>query len=1075
MPSDWPLIPDGVGAGESFRLLFVTSTIHNASSSEIADYNAHVQAAAGRNSNLAGFSGKFRALISTASVDARDNTATTGAGVSIHWLGGARVADDYADLYDRLWDSVSGTTEAGASYTGLVWTGGNKAGLKSGKRHAGAAEVRLGDLGDAGLALSSPRSGASGEAYPLYALSPVITVAQPVKAEQATGIENANVPRAREPRQFLGQSTTDVWSTTLTVKVEDNDEGCDNFDSSITNCSSALGEDDFTYNSVTYTIVSLFRYTLNGELHLRFDKDIDDSLKSMTLHVGTNTYAISSGTISDSNKKQVRFINTPALVNQQQYTVKLTVTATAPNKPTGLMATAGIGQVKLTWDDPSDSSITSWEYQQKAGSAAWGAWTAISGSGATTTSYTVTGLMGGTYQFRIRAVNAGGNSPQSNVAGPVTVVAVGTGTPTGQTVASDWALIPKDTNNNALVAAGGKFRLLFVTSGTTTATSTDISTYNAFVQNAANSNTTLKSFATRFRAVISTSTVDARDNTATTGTGVPIYWVKGDRVANDYADFYDGSWDSIAGKSETGGARSTTIWTGSNNNGTKHAHHAGNSAAVRFGALGARLSPLFDGSISAPTLAESTNSLYGLSPVLTVAGQTSTDTTAPTVTASATGYYSDAALSTASAGTQSSGANIYTKVTFSEDMYHVKSDAAAARPALSYRIGSNDTRYDILDNSDTLASGDCKPNHATNTNVYVCRYTVVSTDSGAFTLKVGTASVDKSNNALANAYTHTTTLTLGTTLSTKPATPTGLTLTAGDGQVTLGWDDPNDATITKYQVWHRESSLNSGGSGWQDVPDSAPGGANATSWTVTGLTNETRYTFWLRAVNNQGESGTVQKDAAPAPRAATKKPGKPRIDHVEPGIRQFTVYITNPNDPSILRYQVSLTPPLPSPQNFGPYRDIPGSHAESTVLVVRVPENGSFRFMIRAVNALGFGPIPSNSTPATAGYPSSDGKRLHGVDVWGFKATPGDGQIKLSWRARHTGYCGYIIEWREKGTEYWWKYRLGGWGRNPRHTITGLENGKTYQVRVWVSAPRYTMADGLAFGPQDATPNIPSP
>ena len=50
--------------------------------------------------------------------------------------------------------------------------------------------------------------------------------------------------------------------------------------------------------------------------------------------------------------------------------------------------------------------------------------------------------------------------------------------------------------------------------------------------------------------------VDARDNTSTTGTGVPIYWLKGARVANNYADFYDGSWDDEANvKNESGEIR----------------------------------------------------------------------------------------------------------------------------------------------------------------------------------------------------------------------------------------------------------------------------------------------------------------------------------------------------------------------------------------------------------------------------------------------------------------------------------------------------------------------------------------
>ena len=179
VPSDWEHIPEGIGPGDSFRLLFVTSASRDASSSNIGDYNAHVQSAAGSNDSLEFFKGQFRALISTSAVDAKENTGTTGTGVPIHWLGGDKVADDYADLYDKSWDSVSGKTESGSSYTGLVWTGGNKMGEKSGQRYAGAADVRLGDLADATLALSSPTVKASGEAYPLYALSPVITVAEP--------------------------------------------------------------------------------------------------------------------------------------------------------------------------------------------------------------------------------------------------------------------------------------------------------------------------------------------------------------------------------------------------------------------------------------------------------------------------------------------------------------------------------------------------------------------------------------------------------------------------------------------------------------------------------------------------------------------------------------------------------------------------------------------------------------------------------------------------------------------------------------------------------------------------------
>ena len=92
-------------------------------------------------------------------------------------------------------------------------------------------------------------------------------------------------------------------------------------------------------------------------------------------------------------------------------------TVSAPARPTGLSASAGNGQVMLSWTDPNDDSITGYEVQRRKGSDAWGGWGAISGSDAETTSHTVPSLDNDSeYHFRIRAVNAGGNSPQSAVA-----------------------------------------------------------------------------------------------------------------------------------------------------------------------------------------------------------------------------------------------------------------------------------------------------------------------------------------------------------------------------------------------------------------------------------------------------------------------------------------------------------------------------------------------------------------------------------------------------------------------------------------------------------------------------------
>ncbi len=119
------------------------------------------------------------------------------------------------------------------------------------------------------------------------------------------------------------------------------------------------------------------------------------------------------------------------------------ITTGDPAKPTGLTATGGVQQIALSWTDLSDTTVTRWEYQQKAGNGSYGLWTAIPSSSATTTRHTVTGLAGGTtYAFKVRAVNPAGNSPASDEATARTAPAKPTGvTATGgvRQIALGWA------------------------------------------------------------------------------------------------------------------------------------------------------------------------------------------------------------------------------------------------------------------------------------------------------------------------------------------------------------------------------------------------------------------------------------------------------------------------------------------------------------------------------------------------------------------------------------------------------------------------------------------------------------
>ena len=96
--------------------------------------------------------------------------------------------------------------------------------------------------------------------------------------------------------------------------------------------------------------------------------------------------------------------------------------AAAPDAPRNLAASAGSvdGAMELTWETPwaNGSDITKFQVRYAVGTSvpATTTWDDITGSGASTTSHTVTGLTAGTeYTFEVRAVNGIGNGAEASV------------------------------------------------------------------------------------------------------------------------------------------------------------------------------------------------------------------------------------------------------------------------------------------------------------------------------------------------------------------------------------------------------------------------------------------------------------------------------------------------------------------------------------------------------------------------------------------------------------------------------------------------------------------------------------
>ena len=96
---------------------------------------------------------------------------------------------------------------------------------------------------------------------------------------------------------------------------------------------------------------------------------------------------------------------------------------------------------------------------------------------------------------------------------------------------------------------------------------------------------------------------------------------------------------------------------------------------------------------------------------------------------------------------------------------------------------------------------------------------------------------------------------------------------AGNAQVTLHWDNPEDSSITRYQYRQRVTSESAWDPNWTDIPGS---GASTTSYTVGNLVNWTPYTFQIRAVRGNEPTATSAATATPegppsAPRNLTAR------------------------------------------------------------------------------------------------------------------------------------------------------------------------------------------------------------
>ena len=233
-----------------------------------------------------------------------------------------------------------------------------------------------------------------------------------------------------------------------------------------------------------------------------------------------------------------------------------------------------------------------------------------------------------------------------------------------------------------------------------------------------------------------------------------------------------------------------------------------------------------------------------------------------------------------------------------------------------------------------------------------------------------------------------------TTFNMKPAwpalaVPSGLSASLSGNSVSLSWDNPFDGSIYKYQYRIKKVGAASAYSSWTDIASS---NADTTSATVT-VTGSERRIVQLRALRRSLGDPSSPATASTGPPAQPSGFASPGGSSSGSGSGIVLTAATSsskgsvgvswsaPGDDSILKYQYQFK--APNVLEDSQWIDIPGSEASTTTHTFVFPTPDMYRIRLRAVNSAGAASQTFNvkpSWPALAA-PSGLGAVLNGSSV----------------------------------------------------------------------------------------------
>ncbi len=244
--------------------------------------------------------------------------------------------------------------------------------------------------------------------------------------------------------------------------------------------------------------------------------------------------------------------------------------------------------------------------------------------------------------------------------------------------------------------------------------------------------------------------------------------------------------------------------------------------------------------------------------------------------------------------------------------------------------------------------------------------------------------------------------------SPTPTAPQALTAETGNGSVALSWSAPGSSgasAISRYEVQKNNE-------GW--IP-----AAMATTYTFTGLTNGTVYTFEVRAVNSYGNGAAA---------SVQRVPTSPGTMAAIPGDRSVTLNWVTPSGHDIRGYSVRC--------NGGSWTAADNNYFHTFVGLAN-GLNYAFDLQVTAWNGITMITLFNASAEAMpVGKP---------MEPSNLAAVPGNGQITLSWGKVYSDEGSPILAYEvsQDGGVNWVSV-----GMLMAHTFTGLVNGTSYPLRV---------------------------